>query len=215
MTVVTLLAGGTKPAHATLTLSFTGKTAVGTIPATYNYDVFLSGFDNQGDPVANEIDTGDFINIIDFAGFNGTSTQPAGFAAPTSQFTGPVPTDTTGNPYTYPTDDPAIPNLIFAYTGASGVYSVGAGIQPQLIGKITVNSLFDIGGNGNDAAQSHVTESSVTIAKNSPITVAVASTPEPGSMVLFGLGALGLFGVVQKRRRGAKGLAESEEQPTS
>jgi len=100
-------------------------------------------------------------------------------------------------------------NVAFAHTVATGTLSG----KPGISGNPTVNYVFDKGGNCDpvpftrSGAYSVSQDIFITLAAGSDInltyTTGVTATPEPSSLAIAGLGALGLIGYGIRRRRGA------------
>jgi len=101
------------PARAGFTVTLDTGSPTGSGPFTFSYTASI--------PTGDQISAGDFFRIYDFANYvTGTIAAPAGWTASIAN-SNPTPPP---NVILSHGDDPAIPNLIFTYTGASPI--VGA-----------------------------------------------------------------------------------------
>ncbi len=152
---------------------------------TYNYDLEFAT--NSG---TEEVLSGDFVTIYDFTGYVGTAsgtTTPANFTS-SVQFLG------LNGPRTNAPDSATIPNITFTYTGQPITTTstitgfairstVGPGLTP-----------------GFFSGQNTKLADGTTKLGNVGETV-VPTTPEPASVVLMGLGGLGLGALLHRRAR--------------
>ena len=163
-------------ARAGFTISLDPGSPTGAGPFTYAYTASI--------PTGDQISAGDFFRIYDFNGYVPLSiAAPAGWSA----------TIATSNPTPPPNvilshgDDPAIPNLIFTYTGAAPI--VGA----ASIGGFTAQSTFGFLGAIKDFAGRDRKPDGSPVDSVGDVRVP-GPVPEPASVVslLFG-GALIAF----------------------
>lgn len=170
-------------------------TASGTGTFLYTYNVFVTA--------DQEVRTGDFFTIYDFAGFTGFYTAPSTYALSGSFTSGPVAT-TTG--FINPNDDGAIMNYTFTYTGAPTISGIpGPPAQSVFLGSFVLESLYNVGtvrrafvGGGTDQE---------TGLQNGNITNVLAPgiVPEPGEYAFAAFAGSSVLGlVVRARRRNAK-----------
>jgi len=176
------LLGATQNAQAGFTVALASVTGTG--PFTFNYTATTAAGDT--------ISAGDFFRVYDFFGYvAGSITAPAGWTA-TTALTNPTPPP---NVILSLGDDPAIPNLIFTYTGAPivGPASISGfsaqstlnflGFEKNYVGRATQ-------GSGPTAGQPVDTVGNVR----------VPGVPEPASVISTGLGVL-VFGAAYGFRR--------------
>jgi hypothetical protein len=93
---------------------------------------------------AQTVTKGDYFELIDFNGYNGTHSEPAGWTLTTS-LSGPIP------PHVTPTDDPAAQNLIWTYNGDTPITG------QQALGTFTAGSTLGTGSAGTIVAQGTLT----------------------------------------------------------
>lgn len=113
-------------AHAGITLSLDASAPSG-LQTLYTYSESIAPQD--------QIRTGDYFRIYDFAGLTGTPVAPAGWAVTVSN-SNPTPA-----PFVILQhgDDPTIPNLTFTYTGTSSIPG------PTVIPGFTAFSTYPVG----------------------------------------------------------------------
>jgi hypothetical protein len=132
----------------------------------------------------------DFFTIYDFSSIVlGTNLQPANwqFSAP---FLGPYPPGVT----TASTGDSAtVRNLSWQWNPPTG----GALTGPLLLGTFSIRSTQNLPINGVFAGQTDAG------AHNGNQGVTQVPAPEPGTMALFGVGALGVLALARRRRKAA------------
>jgi hypothetical protein len=147
-------------------------------------------------PTDSQIRTGDYFTIYDFAGFNPNSnSQPSDWVF-TTQNVGPTPPDV------LPTDDAAVPNLSWQYTGPT--------VTTGQIGLGNFWALSDYGSAVDSffTASTHRTSDGKLDNNITSTTVPVpAAAPEPATLALVGLG-LPLVVLARRRKRGTVGKAD-------
>jgi hypothetical protein len=178
---------GPRKAQADINVVFTGAVAEAG-QFRWNYDVSLAAGET--------IQPFDFFTIYDFSSLVlGTNAQPPNwsFSAP---FLGPYPPGVTqastgdkGPPYR---------NLSWQYTGSTPIPG------GSFLGTFSARTTTNLAINGVFAGQSEAGDHG-----NQGITQVPA--PEPGTMALFGVGAIGMFVLARKRRK----PAPKPEDPTA
>lgn len=145
-------------------------------------------------PTDSQLQAGNFFTIYDFAGYvPGSESAPAGWTL-TTQLVGTTPTTI------LPTDNPALWNLTWTYTGST----ISGG---QLgLGNFWAYSEYDLSTDANFVAQTmrtsdgkldtNITDTSVPVPSGTPV------VPEPTTLALAGLG-LPLLGLGRALRRRA------------
>jgi hypothetical protein len=168
---------------APLEVSLTaGPTAV---PGGFSYTYSINTLPTE------QVSTGDFFTVYDFAGLFGIPTAPAGWSVAT-----PLLGVTPSNVSPFTGDNPALPNLVFTRTGAA--------LPGPLVnfGPFTATSVF--GGTVRGSFTAQTTDTTETPAQLLQTTGRVAvPTPEPSTMLLALAGPVFLFGAVRRglRRR--------------
>jgi hypothetical protein len=179
------LGPGAGEARADLTPAFAGVSPAGGGQFRYSYVLFIAA-NQTAQPF-------DFFTIYDIPGFvPGSNQQPANwvFAAP---FLGPYPPGASaGNTG----DTASLPNVTWIY---NGVAPVGPGIVETFsyVSSIGTTQSGVFAGQGNAGAETNLGSTTVP-------------NPEPGTLALFGAGALGLLGFVRGRRQPASRGAAPE-----
>jgi hypothetical protein len=141
--------------------------------------------------------TGDFISLVDFGTFTNASSTQAGFTftnpnlSPTA-LAGPTPGLQAPPPVG--ADDPNMGNLVATYTGAT---LTGVQFNIQANSPLTgVRADFSY---GQTSDLTGTTQGKITTIE--PVSVPGQGViPEPGTMTLLGMGALGALGMVRRRR---------------
>jgi len=179
------LLGATQNAQAGFTIVLASVSGAG--PFTYNYTATIA----TGDV----INSGDFFRIYDFFGYvPGSITGPAGWVA-TTALSNPTPPPNVLIPLG---DDPAVPNLIWTYTGAPIV-------GPTTLLNFTANSTLNFLGFEKNYVGRNTQGGGPTAGQpvDSVGNVRVPGVPEPASVISTGLGVLVLGAVYGLRRRRA------------
>jgi hypothetical protein len=159
------------PARAGFTITLAPGSPIGAGPFTYSYTATI--------PAGDQIAAGDFFRIYDFNGYVAGS-----ITAPNADWTASV---ASSNPTPPPNvilshgDDPAIPNLVFTYTGAAPI--IGAATIPGFTAQSTfgfLGAIKDFAGRDRKSDGSFV-DSVGDVRVQGPV-------PEPASVVslLFG-----------------------------
>jgi hypothetical protein len=142
--------------------------------------------------------SGDFFTVYDFNGFAGFSspaftTDRGGTLTASSSLVGP------NAPRTAPTEDAAIPNVTFTYSGAD-----------ILGGRVTGFSALSTSGGTTPGTFTALTEdrsgpNQGDISSIGPVLrpAAAQPIPEPGSLALAGMGLLGAVGMLCRRKKSA------------
>jgi hypothetical protein len=133
-----------------------------------------------------------FFTIYDFAGLvPGTNMQPMDWAF-SSALVGVTP------PKILPTDDPAIPNLTWTYTGSAVI-----GPGPLNLGDFSADSIYSAKTSvdfASLATKNTVDDKDGTSVQNDG-SVSAPFVPEPGTMMILGLGIAPMIGALRRRGR--------------
>lgn len=208
-----LFATGTQPAHATITMDFVSVTGAGPFTWTYNGNVSTLARVNPagvGTPGPGGVGPapGDFFTFYDFAGLiSGSETAPAGWIVQEQNLGATPGFNLIGGfndahyPGIIPADDPGITNVTFRYTGAPVLGG------PTPLGVFTINSTTNLGIVDSASSADHVNnpgDPTDNLSESANLTVfraSAAAVPEPGTMALFGLGAVGILFKLRRRRK--------------
>lgn len=217
---VGLVPGTARPAQADIVLEFVGVSVSPVDPShfrwTYNVNVGpISRVNAPGDgitgpaaPSPGAPNPGDFATLYDFRGFTGVAgvVGPiAGSWSVTSQLVGFTPgVGADGHfPTQSPPDSASIDNISFRKTSGPAIL----GPSPMPIGQIFADSLFSAVGVGVYTSADHVhdpgnlLDNTSQSRTSSVLTTAMPSaTPEPGTMLLFGLAAPGALALLRKKK---------------
>lgn len=174
------LLGGAQAARAGFTVTLNSVVPSGS-EFVFNYGVSIADDD--------VLTAGNFFRIYDFFGYvPGSITAPAGWTA-TTMLSNPTPPP---DVIIGLGDDPAVPNLIFTYTGAS------------VTGPITLTGFSARSTFGPSRLKNFAGRTTASAAGGAPVdsvgTVGVP-VPEPASLISTGLGVLTLGAVFGLRRR--------------
>ena len=181
----------------------TNTSITGSGPYTWNYQ-----FDVSGDQIATigpapasnpvppdqipTLNVGSFLTIYDFFGYvAGSCSGPSGWSC-TAQNVGFTPSDTV------PTDNPNIPNITWAYTGGAGLSNiVGPAFLTGFSAQSTSNLITTVSYTSR-GTKNTIGAADGTIGDNVGLTSGPSAVPEPITLILFGTGLLGLFGIRRK-----------------
>lgn len=145
---------------------------------------------------------GDYFSILDFKGFTGAHSEPAGWTF-SSSFVGPVPQ------YISVKDDPTLANMTWTYTGTGGLtgpVNLGQFTADSTIGAVGPGTFVGVGTRtdgllANTKIANFGTES-VPLVTTSPVP-AGSEIPEPTALAVLGVGLPVALGVWLRRRRKA------------
>ncbi len=140
------------------------------------------------------VEAGDYFTIYDFAGFTGAHSEPAGWVF-ASALLGTTPNDV------LPTDNPNLPNLTWQWTGAPiapgsdlGLFTADTPYNTPMLRNFTGYATKNAPGLPADGTK-------VSNIGQVAVPVAVPGIPEPGTVLLSGLGLLGGALVRQRFRK--------------
>jgi hypothetical protein len=182
------------PAVRASTLADLGSMSPTTGGFRFSYTASFDGLDAS--PFATiTLEPGDLFTIYDFAGFvPGTNQQPIGWSF-SSALTG-------ANPGGFSlSENPVLPNLSWTYTGARRIADGSLGVF-SAVSRFGVMAANGLGGAGNTLTVSGARSPSVNVfAVPVPVTPQQGEIPEPGALLLAGIGLLPLAGGMARRRR--------------
>lgn len=156
---------------------------------TFTYNLVFATAVTNGVP-DERLESGDFITLYDVgpAGFTPTGTTPADITFSTAL----VGLTAAG---TLPNDDPLAPNVTFTYTGGT--------LTADTTFVVTLTSPFNEtrvdSFTGTDTRNSGA-QAGTKVSQLGVVTVPGAAVPEPASIVLMGLGGLGVVGLARRKR---------------
>ena len=172
---------GAPVAHASLIADFQSVTD------TFDFNYSLK-FSTPVGGNAEQLVSGDFVTIYDFAGFTGLGgvVMPAGITASTALL-GPNP------PFQAPPDNAAIPNVTFTYTGAP--------ITVDTNFLVSIHTTFGSTTNGFYSGQTtnNFDQPGAKLGNTGQTMVPTASIPEAETYAMM-LAGLGLMGFIMRRR---------------
>src|SRR5262249_26679551 len=206
-------------AHAFITVVFNSVVANGGGPGIFrwNYTAKVdpaSRANEPGNGAAGPGGTGpapgDFVTMYDFLGATGsagiTAAGPghvAGDYLIQQQLLGATPgfnllaQNDAHYPAVIASDDPTITNFTFRLTPPPSILG-----GPTLFASFFIDSTVGFGALANYSAGSHTLANNVSeSAVSAVLRPTITAVPEPGTMALFGLGAVGLFLKLRRRRK--------------
>jgi hypothetical protein len=147
------------------------------------------------------VNPGDSFEIIDFNGYNGTHSEPAGWTLSTS-LSGPIP------PGLAPVDDPTVTNLLWKYNGTAnldgplslGSFTAGSAIGTQGTGTIVASTTIATGANTGTQV-SNISSVSIPVASPaSPSPAGGPEVPEASTLALLGVGLPVVLHLLRRKR---------------
>ncbi len=192
--VAALLAAAAVPARAGFAPDFIGTTAGPGANTGFNYNLVFTTIGGEervegaaGVPAPDVINSADFLTIYDIVGFVSV-TAPANFTVQT-QFVG------INGPFTVPPDDFTLTNITFVYRGPDvTVDTIYTGVNI-----VSSANLTDIGYYSSQRTDNDGFDMNRKIGEVGT-TVVPGVVPEPSSLMLVGLGVLGLVGATRRRK---------------
>ncbi len=193
LVVAALLAAAAVPARAGFAPDFVGTTPSGANTG-FNYNLIFAVINAEerlegaaGAPAPDVINSADFLTIYDIVGFVSV-TAPANFTVQT-QFVG------VNGPFTAPPDDFTLTNVTFVYRGPDvTVDTIYTGVNIVSSANLTNIGFYSSQRTDNDGLDINRKIGEVGT------TEVPGVVPEPSSLLLAGLGFLGLVGTARRRR---------------
>lgn len=189
-------------AQAAFKLDYVSTTPLGGGISSYNYNIVFSTLTGQESVISDAFvlspgtsGTQDFVTIYDISGFLSTSVGANPFTFQT-QLLG------VNGPNTAPGDDATLPNITYLYTGPTLTSAtVFTGISIVSTSSGTSTDFYT-------SQQTNVSETGTKIGEVGTVTVPgplqeVVLVPEPASLAIWGLGALGCAIAGYRRRKSA------------
>jgi hypothetical protein len=195
-------------ARADVIPSLTSGPTVSGSNFAYNYEALLTSGESLDPTATNGVTCpgpgatlvqcnpeGTFFTIYDIPGYVSAS-APTNWTAST-QLIGVTPSTINGS-----FDDPTLVNVTFTYTGPE-VIAGTSGIAFTSFQIVSTDDALNL--NGVYSAQATETSNGDTDQTDGTVTIpgvgGVTTTPEPGTLVLFGSGLLGIAGLIRRRAR--------------
>ncbi len=192
--VAALLAAAAVPARAGFAPDFIGTTAGPGANTGFNYNLVFTTIGGEervegaaGVPAPDVINSADFLTIYDIVGFVSV-TAPANFTVQT-QLVG------INGPFTVPPDDVTLTNVTFVYRGPDIAFdTIFTGVNIVSSANLTNIGFYSSQRTDDDGLDINRKIGEVGT------TVVPSVVPEPSSLMLAGLGVLGLVGATRRRK---------------
>ncbi len=193
--VAALLAAAAVPARAGFAPDFIGTTAGPGANTGFNYNLIFTTIGAAeerlegaaGAPAPDVINSADFLTIYDVSGFV-SATAPANFTVQT-------PIVGINGPFTAAPDDPTLTNITFVYRGPDITFdTIFTGAFIVSSSNLTNIDYYSSQRTDNDGLDINRKIGEVGT------TVVPGVVPEPSSLMLAGLGVLGLVGATRRRK---------------
>ncbi|MBC8140124.1 MAG: hypothetical protein H7Y38_01645 [Armatimonadetes bacterium] len=187
---IALLGFGTTAAHADIVPGVGSPTvaASGTGTFLFTYEIFVTN--------TQQVNTGDFFVIYDFAGFVAVDSAPGAYSF-TNQLLGPNPV-LSSQGGVIATDSATLQNVTFTYTGGATIFG-----GPTSLGFFTIESIFGTAstttafvGAGTDQ-ETGLQNANIT----NVLTPTASAIPEPGEWAFAGFAGMSVLGLVVRARK--------------